>query len=33
MVSLANEMSKSDHKGHSYDIISMKCEFDQKKSI
>ncbi len=33
VVSFANEMSKSDHKGHSYDIISMKCVFDQKKSI
>lgn len=28
---VANEMSKSDHKGHSYDIIWMKRVFDQKQ--
>jgi hypothetical protein len=31
VVSIANEMSKSDHKCHSYDIIRMKCVFDQKQ--
>ncbi len=31
VVSVANEMSKSDHKGHSYDIIWMKCVFGPKK--